>query len=781
MRFLLAITFLVFSVCASLAQTPPADGFDLEAFAATAIRAEEVIEKGAASDSALESLRGQLSAFRSAALKEQQKHADRIATISERLAALGPAPDNGATEAEDMAALRGELQEALNEAKAPSVAADEAYRRANGLIREIDLLVRARTAEELLHLGPSPLNPAHWAQTAKVLTNYASLISKEALGNWDNVSRKVERLDKLPVVAFMFALGLLLMVRARHWSRQFLALINKNASLRLSAFYSFLTSLAQLILPIIGLGLLVGAVDLLELFDLRGQFLLKACGIAGFSLYFGSWLSRSLLLPIGRQQAFIHVEPERQTTLRWVVIILALVFALNSMVYALDSGHDLPEHVLAVLRFPLLLLGGWTLVRLGKEIAEVARYSGGSTDATPFLARVGILISRFSMAAGVFGPILSAIGYGQAGSRLIFATALSLVLITTFYIFFRLIGLLTGQISRSVIAAGSEPEQKRYGALFQIALGFAFISLAIPLLALIWGARVSELQEVWLYLREGMVLGETRISITDFLTFVLIFSLGYTITRLLQSALRSIILPNTKLDTGGQNAIVTGTGYVGIFLAALAAISATALDLSNLAIVAGALSVGIGFGLQAIVSNFVSGIILLIERPIKEGDWIDVGAHSGIVKNISVRSTMIQTFDRATLIIPNADLISTTVTNWTHKSLSGRVKVGVGVSYDSDPRQVKAILLEIAEAHPMVLRDPAPSVVFIGFGPDSLDFEIRAILRDINWMLSARSDMNFEIMRRFTEAGIEIPFAQRDIKLKNMDELAAILKEAREE
>ncbi len=250
-------------------------------------------------------------------------------------------------------------------------------------------------------------------------------------------------------------------------------------------------------------------------------------------------------------------------------------------------------------------------------------------------------------------------------------------------------------------------------------------------------------------MRDGVTLGGVRLSASVIITFTAVFALGFGLTRLIQTILRGTVLPRTRLDAGGKNAVLAGVGYLGFAVAGLAAVSAAGLNLSSLAIVAGALSVGIGFGLQNIVSNFVSGIILLVERPVKEGDWIEVGAFSGYVKGISVRSTEITTFDRASVIVPNSDLIAGTVLNRTHTGMSGRLQVPISTTYDADPRKVEAILIEIAEQHPLILEDPAPRVLFLALGADTMDFELRCWLRDVNFSLSARSDLNFEIMERF--------------------------------
>jgi small-conductance mechanosensitive channel len=212
-------------------------------------------------------------------------------------------------------------------------------------------------------------------------------------------------------------------------------------------------------------------------------------------------------------------------------------------------------------------------------------------------------------------------------------------------------------------------------------------------------------------------------------------------------------------------------GYACIAFAALLALSYAGFDITNLAIVAGALSVGIGFGLQSIVNNFVSGLILLIERPIKVGDRIVVGDQQGLVRRISVRATEIETFDRASLIVPNSELITGRVLNWTHRDSLVAVSVKVGVSYAADPEQVIGILRKCALDHPEVLRFPEPSAAFENFGDSALMFDLRVSLPEISKAAGVQSALRIAIFKALRAANIEIPFNQLDVNLRDLEGL----------
>ncbi len=293
------------------------------------------------------------------------------------------------------------------------------------------------------------------------------------------------------------------------------------------------------------------------------------------------------------------------------------------------------------------------------------------------------------------------------------------------------------------------------------------LGLLIP-----WGFRARDWVEWISAAFFGFKIGDITISLSVILSAMVVFFIGLIITRSMRRWLSMRFLPTTRLDAGIQNSISTVFGYIGFTIAAAVTVSYAGFDLTSLAFVAGALSVGIGFGLQSVVSNFVSGLILLVERPIKAGDWVVTSGGEGTVRKISVRSTEIETFDRSTVILPNSTLITDSVVNWNHKSSMGRIKLPVGVGYDSDPERVREILFECSKSHDGILNEPAPIVYFMEFGASSLDFELRCYLADVGNGMSVKSDLRYAIFAALNKEGISIPFPQRDVHIKGYEQIS---------
>ena len=239
-----------------------------------------------------------------------------------------------------------------------------------------------------------------------------------------------------------------------------------------------------------------------------------------------------------------------------------------------------------------------------------------------------------------------------------------------------------------------------------------------------------------------------------------------TIFRVIKRTMLKWIQRHEKVDKGIYYSFVTLLGYLGWVIAAWGGLSLLGVNLQSLAVIVGALSVGIGFGLQHIVNNFISGLLILFERPIRKGDWIRISGHEGIVKSIHIRSTELETFDKTSILIPNADVLSNDLENVTKGDQLGRVIISVGVSYNSDLRLVEKLLLEVANKDEGLAKDPAPFVLLMDFADSSVQFELRGILNDVTQGLKVKSRLRFAIWDAFQKNNIEIPFPQRVVHLE---------------
>ncbi|HSM42029.1 MAG TPA: mechanosensitive ion channel domain-containing protein, partial [Afifellaceae bacterium] len=302
-----------------------------------------------------------------------------------------------------------------------------------------------------------------------------------------------------------------------------------------------------------------------------------------------------------------------------------------------------------------------------------------------------------------------------------------------------------------------------------VALDVGVVAAAGLVVLSFWGVPISV---TWLWvgqLLSNVRLGEVNLGIADVVYAIIVFAVVLIVLRTLHDVFRRRVLMRMAIDRGAKDSTDVGLKYATFVIALLAAIATLGVDLGTVALLFGALLLGVGFGLQSIVENIVSGLILLIQRPIKSGDWIEMEGHEGFVQRIGMISTEISTFEEASVIIPNGELISSPMINRTFGRSRGRLDVPVGVAYGSDVELVLKILKQCAAEHETVLDNPEPDVVFLNFSDSSLGFELRVFLSDIRNRFAVGTDLRIAILAEFARNGVEIPYPQRDLHLRSVE------------
>lgn len=761
LRYLLVSLGFFLWIGLTAAQTQDALNYDrFDSFAGSV---EVSIENDRLSDVGFEGLREALVGWREDFQGARGANSVHIEALEAQIDALGPEPAEGASEPAAVATRREALDAAMQEALGPRIAADEGFARADALIGQIDAKLRSRQADALFELSRTPLDPTLWGLALTAIGTVNSDVRNEVVANMERSPSQNALWQRAVLGVLIFGLALMLVIWAPRVIDRILARIETNTQGDNGRIvFGYLLSFSNVLIAMIGISLLSVVLISSNILGDTGRAVAIGINAAILSFAVARWLSGRIFPKRSAISTILVLDPGQRARARYAGSALGILTGLLLLVGFVDGEVSFDTDVLGVITLPIFGLMALILYQLGGLVHLGGRTAEGDTPA--FSDRVERFLGRGLQVLAIVGLISALIGLQNLARGALLPAAFSLGLLAF------LAGLhFAFQAGYAMLRRLDEVEARQ--ALAPVLFSLVLTLAAVPIFALFWGARDSDLDEAWTRFKTGIPLGDGAISPVDFLTFAAVFAMIIALTRLLQGTLRSSVLPRTKMDVGGRNAIVSGLGYLGITIAVIAGITAAGIDLSSFAIIIGALGVGIGFGLQNIVNNFVSGIILLIERPIGEGDWVEVNGKMGIVKAISVRSTRIQTFDKTDVIVPNGDLISGTVTNWTRGNNTGRIIVPVGVAYGTDTRKVETILREIAEAHPIVSMNPAPGIVFKGFGADSMDFEIRAILSDINFGLGATSDINHEIARRFAEEGIEIPFAQRDVWLRNPETL----------
>jgi small-conductance mechanosensitive channel len=743
-------------------ERPP--GADLDAIKAELDDIEHGFHDSSRTEDELVTLRQRLAPLRDRIREQTVALEPRLKTITDRLAQLGAAPTGGAPEDATVAAERSRLAAGQSETDGALKQARLLGARADELSDSINARRRQLFADRLFAHSANLFDPGFWVGAAAAVPVEMRTIGA-ILRSWSVVARATY--DPSSVLA---ALATLLAIAvgtwfAVHWTRRL------TAGPAPRRFDKALRALVILVAHAVAApGLTVVFVMVLRDYRLMPQpaadlgfGLAVALAVAGLGrgvavALFAPGQSVRRLFPWADQAAESYAAH-----LSWGAGVLGAALFINAL--HRSSGAPLAPVVATWALFALAIL--IILLHLLWRSAQAYFRAAEASPANASLPWLRV----------VLWPVAVTVAVALVGGYVGFAAFVSVRLLAILAIGGALaIALVFVDSLTTDVLASDTPRGRRIAALLGVSpnaldLITALVSavarliliiIAVLLLVGYSGLFADDIFNVFQISRWDVSVGDINIAPANMLGALAILLIGLLAVRSAQRWLETQFLPRTGLDSGLQNSIAALTGYSALVAVLALALGALGIDLQKIALIAGALSVGIGFGLQSVVSNFVCGLILLAERPIRVGDWVVVKNEEGWVRRISVRATEIETFDRASVIIPNQDFITGVVKNWTHGNTMGRVVVKVRVTFDSDAEKVRELLLSCGADHAQVLRAPPPTAFLMGFADIGLDFELRCLIANVEQAMAVGTELRIDVLRRFGLAGVRIPFPPHD-------------------
>jgi potassium-dependent mechanosensitive channel len=692
----------------------------------------------------------------------------QLADVKSQIQQLGPLPAAGQPpESPTVAAERARLNAIASGYDSAIKTAELAWVRAKQLIDRITVIRYQAFTRNLFERRASPVMPASLREVGERMPTVLTRTSYYG-GDWMGwASRKASTL--LPML-----LGILVVGGGGWWFVSGLVAERRRHIDPIPTFFDRIASAAwvapaRMLVPASAVILLYTVFDSLDLmfspWEKPADALLK-----GALIFIATTsVSRALLAPSEPAWRVIPVDDGTARRLMYAVMVFVAVYVIDNAVNEFGRAIYVPLSVTVAQTFvsntmSALTLGALLLTPMVPQMGPLRAVNGVDKIDMNNISRhkpYWVKLPLWALTIGIF--VTSALGYVALGRFMAQQVVLSGAVLVVSLLAYLAIRAITRERQGNPSRIGAIMERRfhmersrqwQFAKLIEITLTIALGVIAVPLLLLQWGFAAPDIRDWMRNALFGFEIGGFKISIARILFGIALFTFLLFLTRLVQRMLRDRVAQNAKIDTGIANSVDQAIGYGGIILAALVAVSFAGFDVTNLAIVAGALSVGIGFGLQSIVNNFVSGLILLIERPIKVGDWIVVGDQQGHVRRISVRATEIETFDRASIILPNSELISGRVFNWTHRNVLGRVILKVAVDPTADPERMVAMLRDAAMAHPLLEKLPEPAVGLDYFGSDKLEFTLIATLKDVNQGGKVKSDLRLAILSGCRRMGV---------------------------